>query len=137
LLAQDTTETDRFGGGFAMPAERAEDGVSPAEQGRAERRPAGSFRSLFPALGDVRPEYVYGGAIGVTRDLLPRIGLLSPRISYAYGYCGHGTVLLYRALELAVAVAVAVAAVESSLAADMPGGPFPPTWRILVVPFPE
>jgi glycine/D-amino acid oxidase-like deaminating enzyme len=75
-----------------MPAEWAEDGVSPAEQGRAERRPAGSFRSLFPALGDVRPEYVYGGAIGVTRDLLPRIGLLSPRISYAYGYCGHGIV---------------------------------------------
>lgn len=81
-----------LGGGFTMPAEQAEDSASPAEQGYAERRLTRQFRHLFPALCDVRPEYVYGGIIGVTHDRLPRIGRLSPRISYAYGYCGHGIV---------------------------------------------
>ena len=81
-----------LGGGFTMPMQRGEDRASPAEQRYAERRLTRQLRQIFPALHDVRPEYIYGGTIGVTPDLLPRIGRLSPRVSYGYGYCGHGIV---------------------------------------------
>jgi glycine/D-amino acid oxidase-like deaminating enzyme len=81
-----------LGGGFTIPMERPEDGVPYAEQKYAERRLTRTFRYLFPALHDVCPEYVYGGVIAGTQDGLPRFGRLSSRISYAYGYCGHGII---------------------------------------------
>lgn len=88
-----------LGGGFAARARNACDSSPQREQERAERKLTGLFRYLFPALCDVKPEYVYGGIIGVSRDMLPQIGPLSPRINYAYGYSGHGIVATHLAAK--------------------------------------
>jgi glycine/D-amino acid oxidase-like deaminating enzyme len=89
-----------LGGGLARPMRRAGDQALPSEQRYAERELMRQFRRIFPSLRDVAPEYVFGGTIGVTDDLLPRIGRLSPRISYAYGYCGHGIVSAHIAAKI-------------------------------------
>lgn len=45
---------------------------------------------LFPQLGDVRIDYAWGGAVGVTVNRLPHVGRLAPNLYFAQGYSGHG-----------------------------------------------
>lgn len=89
-----------LGGGYVAAASGPAEHPSPAEQSRAERRLTGLFRYLFPHAGNARPEYVYSGVIGVSADKLPHVGALSPRISYAYGYSGHGIVAAQLAAKI-------------------------------------
>jgi glycine/D-amino acid oxidase-like deaminating enzyme len=49
-----------------------------------------SFRRHFPALGDLRFPYAWGGAIASTTRLTPFFGLLAGRVAYGLGYTGHG-----------------------------------------------
>jgi glycine/D-amino acid oxidase-like deaminating enzyme len=89
-----------LGGGFAAPASCPEQRPRAAEQSRAERRLTVLFRYLFPQVAETRPEYIWGGAIGVSADMLPHVGALSPNISYAYGYSGHGIVATQLAAKI-------------------------------------
>jgi len=84
-------------GGFSLrcrgtgPAEPQSDAV------RFEGRMISIFRKYFPVLKDVAFEYCYGGTIGITKNMLPVVGFLSPRIGYAYGYSGNGIVSCHTA----------------------------------------
>lgn len=88
-----------LGGGLTVRARSTEHGSLRREQERAERRLSMLFRYLFPASRDVRPEYVYSGIIGVSKDMVPHVGPLSSRVSYAYGYSGHGIVATHLAAQ--------------------------------------
>jgi glycine/D-amino acid oxidase-like deaminating enzyme len=47
------------------------------------------LESVFPQLAEVAIDYAWGGAVGFTRDQMPRAGLLDG-VYYAGGYGGHG-----------------------------------------------
>jgi glycine/D-amino acid oxidase-like deaminating enzyme len=63
---------------------------------RAERLKhmiAARLQRLFPAIGDVRFDYVWNGSIGMTPDYLPRLHRLGPD-AYAWAGCnGRGVAL--------------------------------------------
>ncbi len=48
---------------------------------------------VFPQLGDVAIDAVWGGQIALTRNRFPDIGRLGPDIYYAHGFSGHGLAL--------------------------------------------
>jgi len=60
---------------------------------RTLRRSAITLRAdllhVFPALADVKMEYVWGGQVALARDRLPHAGRLG-RWHYAAGFAGHG-----------------------------------------------
>lgn len=58
---------------------------------------AARLRRLFPALGEVGFDYVWNGAIGMTRDYLPRLHRLGPD-GYAWAGCNGRAVALSLAL---------------------------------------
>jgi gamma-glutamylputrescine oxidase len=45
---------------------------------------------IFPQLADVRVDFGWGGALGVTRTRLPHVGRLPPALWFAHGFSGHG-----------------------------------------------
>jgi glycine/D-amino acid oxidase-like deaminating enzyme len=45
--------------------------------------------ALFPQLAAARVEFAWGGCVGMTMDLDPRLGRMDG-LHYAVGYCGHG-----------------------------------------------
>ncbi len=45
---------------------------------------------VFPQLGDVRLEYVWGGYVDITMNRAPHWGRLQPNLYFAQGYSGHG-----------------------------------------------
>ncbi len=47
---------------------------------------------LFPQLADVRIDYAWGGAVGITINRLPHIGR-SGNVLFAHGYSGQGVLL--------------------------------------------
>jgi gamma-glutamylputrescine oxidase len=49
--------------------------------------------SVFPNLRDVKTEYAWSGAVGITATRMPHLGRLSPRVLFAYGYSGQGVAL--------------------------------------------
>ncbi len=49
--------------------------------------------ALFPQLADVRVDYAWGGALGVTPSGLPAVLRLAPTIVAAGGFTGHGVAL--------------------------------------------
>ena len=55
------------------------------------------LKTLFPTIGDVRFDYVWNGAIGMTRDYLPHLHRLGPN-GYAWAGCNG------RAVALAIAL---------------------------------
>jgi glycine/D-amino acid oxidase-like deaminating enzyme len=79
-----------FGGGAAGSAAGPEAGPGPARTAQAEKSLRQSFRRFFPMLPDIQFTHFYGGAIGLTPDRLPKVGRVSPRITYAHGYSGNG-----------------------------------------------
>ncbi|MEU6252581.1 FAD-binding oxidoreductase [Streptomyces sp. NPDC047043] len=44
---------------------------------------------IFPQLGDVRIDYVWGGSVGFSWDRIPHAGEANG-LYYSMGYCGHG-----------------------------------------------
>jgi glycine/D-amino acid oxidase-like deaminating enzyme len=58
---------------------------------------AARLKTLFPTIGDVRFDYVWNGAIGMTRDYLPHLHRLGPN-GYAWAGCNG------RAVALAIAL---------------------------------
>jgi gamma-glutamylputrescine oxidase len=49
--------------------------------------------TLFPQLGDVRIDYVWGGTLGITMSRLPAIQRVGPNILSGAGFSGHGVAL--------------------------------------------
>jgi glycine/D-amino acid oxidase-like deaminating enzyme len=84
-------------GGFSLRCRGADPAEGQSDAARVENRMISIFRRYFPTLDDVAFEYCYGGTIGITQDTLPKIGFLSPRIGYAYGYSGNGIVSCHTA----------------------------------------
>ncbi len=52
----------------------------------------GEMLRVFPQLGDVKVEYVWGGTLDFTFDLMPHLGEMDG-ISYCLGYAGHGVAM--------------------------------------------
>ncbi len=48
---------------------------------------------VYPALKDVRIEYAWRGAVGITRTRMPHFGRLGERVLFAHGYSGQGVAL--------------------------------------------
>ena len=48
---------------------------------------------VFPNLRDVKTEYAWSGAVGITATRMPHFGRLSKRILFAHGYSGQGVAL--------------------------------------------
>ena len=75
--------------------------------------------NVFPALRDVRVEYVWGGTLDFTFDMLPHAGQIDG-MYYAMGYAGHG-VAMATYLGVKMGAAIAGGADENPFA----GLPFP------------
>ena len=45
---------------------------------------------VFPQLGDVRLDYVWGGYVDITMNRAPHWGRLQPNLYFAQGFSGHG-----------------------------------------------
>ena len=45
---------------------------------------------VFPQLKDTKPDYAWGGSIGITVDRMPHFGRLGTKCYFAQGFCGHG-----------------------------------------------
>ncbi|WP_067855065.1 NAD(P)/FAD-dependent oxidoreductase [Nocardia shimofusensis] len=44
----------------------------------------------FPQWRDVRFSHTYGGAVAMTREIVPHVGTLGDGVFYGHGYCGNG-----------------------------------------------
>ncbi|MCH8552789.1 MAG: FAD-binding oxidoreductase [Natronospirillum sp.] len=55
---------------------------------RAALRP--NIKRVFPALGEVKLDYAWGGMIGIGANRMPQIGRLPDGIYHAQAYSGHG-----------------------------------------------
>ena len=63
---------------------------------------AGDFRDLYPAAGDLAPDYAWEGLFATTPDGLPYIGphRRYPRQLFALGYGGNGMTFGFLAAEI-------------------------------------
>jgi gamma-glutamylputrescine oxidase len=104
-----------FGGGVAYSALPI-----PEIARRVHRR----LLRVFPQLADVRLEYVWDGAIDITRNRAPNFGRLAPNVYYLQGFSGHGMALTGIAGRL-VAEAIRGAAERFDVFARIPHRPFP------------
>lgn len=81
---------------------------------------------VFPQLGDVRIEYVWGGYVDITMNRAPHWGRLQPNLYFAQGFSGHGiaaTGLAARVLAEAIHGQAARLDVFERIAHhDFPGG---------------
>ena len=50
------------------------------------------MRRVFPQLGDVDIEYVWGGYIDISLNRAPHFGRLTPNVYFAQGFSGHGVI---------------------------------------------
>lgn len=58
-----------------------------------------AFDDFFPMWRDVAFTHRYGGWIGVTRSMLPAVGRLDGRVTYAFGWNGQGVVATHAAAQ--------------------------------------
>jgi gamma-glutamylputrescine oxidase len=79
---------------------------------------------IFPALGDVKVAYAWGGYLDITLSRAPNFGRLAPNVFYAQGFSGHGMTLTGLAGQL-VAEAVAGTAERFDVFARIPHRDFP------------
>jgi gamma-glutamylputrescine oxidase len=78
---------------------------------------------VFPSLGDVPIDYVWGGAVGVTANRLPHMGRKG-NVFYAHGFSGHGALITTLAGEL-MAEAVVGTLKRFDVFASLPHSRFP------------
>jgi gamma-glutamylputrescine oxidase len=79
---------------------------------------------IFPALGDVKVAYAWGGYLDITMSRAPDFGQLAPNVFYMQGFSGHGMSLTGLAGKL-VAEAVAGTAERFDVFARIPHRDFP------------
>lgn len=79
--------------------------------------------AFFPQLRDANVEYVWGGTLDVTFDVMPHAGVLDG-IHYAFGYAGHG-VAMATLLGTLAADAIVDGRFEHPFASSAPA---PPSW---------
>lgn len=53
----------------------------------------GKMVRMFPQLAGVRLTHCWGGKVAITVNRMPQIGWVSPTVSFAHGYSGHGVAL--------------------------------------------
>jgi len=61
--------------------------LPPPGLGRVMR---GRIRRVFPQLGDIAIDYLWGGMIDISLNRAPHWGRLTPNVYFAQGYSGHG-----------------------------------------------
>lgn len=97
------------------------DGREPPNlRGRMEAKMA----SIFPALRNIRIEYMWGGFVGITFNRFPHFGRRGDNVYFAHGYSGQGMALAGLAGKV-VAEAVAGQAERFDLFASMRHRDFP------------
>ncbi len=80
---------------------------------------------VFPDLADVKIDYRWGGAVGVSRNRLPHVGRTDGgRIWFAHGFSGHGALLTTLYGEV-VAEAMAGESQAYTTLSQLPSKPFP------------
>ncbi|MET0581407.1 MAG: FAD-binding oxidoreductase, partial [Pseudoxanthomonas sp.] len=82
------------------------------------------MRRVFPQLGDVEIEYVWGGYIDISLNRAPHFGRLTPNVYFAQGFSGHGVIATGLAGKL-VSEAIRGQAERLDLFAKIPHLPFP------------
>jgi len=56
--------------------------------------------NIFPQLKGVRPEFAWGGSIGIVLNRVPLIGKIADNVLYVQGYSGHGVNCSHMAGEI-------------------------------------
>jgi gamma-glutamylputrescine oxidase len=79
---------------------------------------------VFPELGDVRIDYVWGGYVDITMNRAPHWGRLTPNLYFAQGFSGHGIAATGLAARV-IAEAVHGQATRLDLFARIPHHDFP------------
>lgn len=83
------------------------------------------MRQVFPDLADVKIDYRWGGAVGVSRNRLPHVGRTDGgKVWFAHGFSGHGALLTTLAGE-AIAEGIAGQTAAYTLMANLPSKAFP------------
>jgi gamma-glutamylputrescine oxidase len=80
--------------------------------------------SLFPQLGDVKIDYVWGGTLGITMTRVPAVMRVAPNAMAAAGFSGHGVALSGFAGRV-MAEAIAGQAERFDILSNLPTPPFP------------
>lgn len=93
----------------------------PADITTALRR---RMETLFPQLGGVRIDHVWGGTLGITMSRLPCVMRVAPNVMNASGFSGHGVALSGFAGRV-MAEAIAGQAERFDILADLPTPAFP------------
>ncbi len=82
------------------------------------------MRRVFPQLGDVEMEYVWGGYVDITRNRAPHWGRLGSNVYFAQGFSGHGVAATGLAGQV-IAEAIAGQSSRLDLFAKIPHRGFP------------
>ncbi len=82
------------------------------------------MRAVFPQLGDVPLDYLWGGEIDISLNRAPHWGALTPNVFFAQGFSGHGVVATGLAGKL-IAEAIGGQSGRLDLFARIPHAPFP------------
>jgi gamma-glutamylputrescine oxidase len=80
--------------------------------------------TLFPQLGDVKVDFVWGGTLGITMTRVPAVMRVAPNAMAAAGFSGHGVALSGFAGRV-MAEAVAGQAERFDILSKLPTPPFP------------
>lgn len=80
--------------------------------------------NLFPQLGDVKIDYVWGGTLGITMTRVPAVMRVAPNALAAAGFSGHGVALSGFAGRV-MAEAIAGQAERFDVLSKLPTPPFP------------
>jgi gamma-glutamylputrescine oxidase len=80
--------------------------------------------TVFPSLGDVGIDYLWGGEVAVSLNRLPHIGRLAGEVYFAQGFSGHGVALTTLVGRL-VAEAISGTAERFDVFARIPHRRFP------------
>jgi gamma-glutamylputrescine oxidase len=73
-------------------------GIDTRDTGRAT---AARMRRVFPQLGDVRLDYVWGGYVDISMNRAPDFGRIGGNLYYLQGFSGHGIAMAGMAGRLA------------------------------------
>ncbi|TAA46591.1 NAD(P)/FAD-dependent oxidoreductase [Pseudoxanthomonas winnipegensis] len=79
---------------------------------------------VFPQLGEVELDYIWGGLVDISRNRAPHWGRLQPNLYFAQGFSGHGVVATGLASKL-IAEAIAGQSARLDLFAKIRHAPFP------------
>jgi gamma-glutamylputrescine oxidase len=80
--------------------------------------------TLFPQLGDVKVDFVWGGTLGITMTRVPAVMRVAPNAMAAAGFSGHGVALSGFAGRV-MAEAIAGQAERFDILSKLPTPPFP------------